>query len=102
MFSRIRHPRKRANTCQIPSKNISDAKIRRMFAAGMRFASLPPGNSAQKDSGNQQQSRLPGNVSRFRVRHHRQQSRRRNQRHQAGSLRAVLAESQQQSQESAP
>src|SRR5207248_3433166 len=55
-------------------------------------------DSSQKDSRYQQQSRPPGNIIGSGIRDHRQQSCWWNQRHQAGALSAMLAESQQQTQ----
>src|SRR6266853_1689506 len=62
------------------------------------FCQAAARDTSQENPWNQQQSRLPGNVSRVRVRDHRQQSSRWYQRHQTRSLRPVLAESQQQPQ----
>src|SRR6516225_6357090 len=55
-------------------------------------------DSTQKYSGNQQQSGLPGNVTGLPIAQNRQNSSGRNQGDQAGPLRAMLTEPQQQSQ----
>jgi hypothetical protein len=49
--SRIRHPRKALTICDIPSKNIRAAKIRRIFAEGILFAKLPPAIPPRKTPG---------------------------------------------------
>src|SRR5580693_5048941 len=63
------------------------------------FRHFSPSDAPEKHAGDQQYSCLPRYISFFRVRHQRQNSRRRNQSNQGSALRAVLAEGKKQPQE---